>query len=200
MPWTLLRVQRDLGRDPRFDRSRATRGVDYVADFALIVQAHGDHVVELDARLPGNLDGPAQHHAGMPEDAVDAKPPGFVAGDTIRHLVRGPAVGSRRARVAGLIRRIVRNLGLIEISPAAVAVPQHLELLMVLDKEAVDGDVVAIDHQPAGAGIALPAHAGAVVGAPDPGVIDNGIVAVYREVDGRAAHPGTAHPEEDIVE
>ena len=64
-----------------------------------------------------------------------------------------------------------------------VAVPQHLELLVMLDEEAVGGDVVAIDDEAIVAEVAGPADAGAVIGAPDPGVVDDGVVAVDAQVD-----------------
>ncbi len=83
-----------------------------------------------------------------------------------------------RAGVACLVRRVVGNLRLIEIGAAAVAVPQHLELLMMFDEEPVDSDVVAVDDEAVVAGVLVPANAGAVIGAPDPGVIDDGVVAV----------------------
>ncbi len=78
--------------------------------------------------------------------------------------------------VAGLVGRIVGDLGLIEVDATVVAVPKHLELLVVLDEEAVDGDVVAVDDEAVIAEVAGPADAVAVIGAPDPGVVDDGVV------------------------
>ena len=46
----------------------------------------------------------------------------------------------------------------------------------------------------------VPADAGAVVGAPDPGVIDDGVVGVDVEVDDRAADACAADAEEDVGE
>ena len=64
----------------------------------------------------------------------------------------------RRAGVAGLVGRIVGDLGLVEVGAAAVAVPEHLELLVVLDEEAVGGDVVAVDDEAVGAGVVRPSR------------------------------------------
>ena len=115
---------------------------------------------------------------GMAEDAVDAETPGFVGGHVVSHFVGGPAVGAGRGGVAGLVGRVVGDFGLIEVGAAVVAVPQHLELLVVLDEEAVGGDVVAVDDEAVVAEVAGPADAGAVIGAPDPGVVDDGVVGV----------------------
>ena len=81
-----------------------------------------------------------------------------------------------------------------------IAVPEHLELLVMLDEEAIDGDVVAVDDEAIVADVLVPADAGAVVGAPDPGVIDDGVVAVDFEIDLGAANARSADAEEDIVE
>ncbi len=69
----------------------------------------------------------------------------------------------------------------------------------MLDEETVGGDVVAIDHQAVGAEVAGPAHAGAVIGAPDPGVVDDGVVAVDAQIHLRPADAGSANAEEDVV-
>ena len=136
---------------------------------------------------------------GMAEDAVDAEAPGFVAGDIVGDFVGGPAVGAGRRGVAGLVGRVVGDFGLIEVGAAVVAVPQHLELLVMFDEEAVDGDVVAVDDEAVVAEVAGPADAGAVIGAPDPGVVDDGVVGVDAQVDLGAAHACSADAEEDVV-
>ena len=46
----------------------------------------------------------------------------------------------------------------------------------------------------------VPADAGAVIGAPDPGVVDDGVVAVDLQVAHGAADACAADAEEDIVE
>src|ERR1017187_3618965 len=149
---------RDLGCDARVARRCTTRVIDDVADLAVIAQANRDHAVEPDVRAVGNFDGPAQHHAAIPEDAVDSEPPGFVASHILRHFVRSPSIRSRRACVARLVRRIVGNLGLVEVYAPTVTVPEDLEFLLMLDEQAVDGDIVSIHNQPVRSGIALPAH------------------------------------------
>ena len=101
---------------------------------------------------------------------------------------------------AGLVGGIVGNLGLVEVGAAGVAVPEHLELLVVFDEEAVGGDVVAVDDEAVGAGVLVPADAVAMIGAPDPGVVDDGVVAVDAEIDVGAADACAADAEEDVVE
>jgi hypothetical protein len=83
---------------------------------------------------------------------------------------------------------------------AAVALPENLKLLVVLDKEAVRGDVVACNNHAVGRGVVLPADAGAMVGAPDPGVVDEDIAGVDGEAHLRSADPGAADVEEDVGE
>src|SRR5271169_584901 len=114
---------RHLRRHPRMHRSRLACVVDHMIDRTVIAQRHGDHVMEPYLRVLRRLDGPGQHYVRINEDAVYAQPPRLMARDSIRNLVRGPAIHTRRARIASLVRRIVRNLGLIKICPAAIAVP-----------------------------------------------------------------------------
>ena len=156
--------------------------------------------MKADVGVDGDLDGAGEDDVWLPEDAVDAEPPGFVAGDGVGYFVGGPAVGVGSAGVAGLVRRIVGDFGLVEVGAAVVAVPEDLKLLVVFHEEAVDGDVVAVDDEAVVAEILVPADAGAVVGAPDPGVIDDGVVAVDFQIDSGAADACAADAEEDIVE
>src|ERR1035438_5248641 len=169
------------------DASKA-RVIDDVVDLAVIAQANRDHAVEPDVRAVGNFDGPAQHHAAIPEDAVDSEPPGFVASHILRHFVRSPSIRSRRACVARLVRRIVGNLGLVKVYAPTVTVPEGLEFLVMFDEQAVDGDMVSIHTQPVRPGIALPAPPLAMVRPPDPRVIHNRVVAVDPQVDRSEEH------------
>jgi hypothetical protein len=52
--------------------------VDDVADLALVVEGHGDHVVKADVWIDRNFDGAREDNVGMAEDAVDAEAPGLV--------------------------------------------------------------------------------------------------------------------------
>ena len=81
-----------------------------------------------------------------------------------------------------------------------VAVPEDLILLVVLDEEAIGGDVVAVDDEAVGAEVGSPADAVTVVGAPDPGVVDDGVVGVDFEVDVGAAGTCSADAEEEVME
>ena len=89
---------------------------------------------------------------------------------------------------------------MIEVGAAAVAVPEHLELLVMFDEKPVDCDVVAIDDQAVGAHVLVPANTGAVIGTPYPCVIDDRVVAVDFEIANRAADSDAAVTEEEIVE
>src|ERR1017187_203089 len=124
----------DLGCQAHIRRGCPARVVDDVRDLAVGADANRDQVVEPDVGVVGSLKGAGQYDAFVPEDAIDAKSPGFVAGDIFGHLVRGPAVRAGCARVARLVRRIVGDLALVEVDPSTVAVPDYLELLVVFDK------------------------------------------------------------------
>ncbi len=171
-----------------------------MADAAVREQADGDHVVEADVGRKGDFDGVGEEDVGVGEDAVDAEAPGFVVGNAVGYFVGGPTIGAGGARVGGLGWRVVGDLGLVEVGAAAVAVPENLELLVVLDEEAVDGDVVGVDEEAVAAEVLVPADALAVVGAPDPGVVDEGVVAVDLEIDTRATYACATDTEEDVVE
>src|ERR1019366_7068996 len=125
---------RNFGREAHIRRGCPARVVDDVRDLAVGADANRDQVVEPDVGVVGSLKGAGQYDAFVPEDAIDAKSPGFVAGDIFGHLVRGPAVRAGCARVARLVRRIVGDLALVEVDPSTVAVPDYLELLVVFDK------------------------------------------------------------------
>ena len=178
-----LRKVRDLRGDARRGRGGAAGAVDDITDLAEAAEGDGDHVVEADIWVGGNFDGTVENDVWFAEDAVDAEAPGFVAGDGVGDFVGGPAVGVGGAGEAGLVRGIIGNLGLVEVSAAGVAIPEDLELLVVLDEEAVDSDIVAVDDEAVGAGVAGPADSGTVIGAPDPGVIDDRVVAVDFQID-----------------
>ena len=107
----------------RSKRGGAADAIDDVADFALVIECDRDHVMKADVGVDGDFDGASEYDVRMTEDAINAETPGFVVGDGIADFVGGPAVGSGRAREAGLVGGIVRNFGLIEISAAGVAIP-----------------------------------------------------------------------------
>src|ERR1039458_7165976 len=99
--------------------------VNDVVDCALVAQSHRDNMVEANAGREGRLDGMAQHNVRMPEDRVDAQPPGLMAGHLAGYLVRCPSVHPWGAGVAGLVRRIIGDFRLIKIGAAAIAVPDR---------------------------------------------------------------------------
>jgi len=87
---------------------------------------------------------------------IAAQPPRFVLFHIAGYLVGRPPL---RAAVHGCIlrRRIVWNLILEEVGAAALSVPQHLVLLLMLDEEAIHGYIVCIDNKPVCRGVDLPA-------------------------------------------
>src|SRR6185503_10609050 len=168
----------DFRRDAmRRQGGGAANVVNHIGNFTFVVEGYGDHVVKTHAGALGNFDGAGKNHLGVAEHAVDSQAPGLVMGDFIGDLVRGPPVHAGRTRKAGLVGRIVRNLGLIEVGAAVLAVPKDLKLLVMLNEQAVGGDVVAVDHQAIGAHVGVPSHSGAAVSTPDPGMVDDGVAA-----------------------
>ncbi len=123
-----LGIECDFGRHPRVNGSGFAGVVDDMADFAKIAQGHRDHVVELHAGGPRHFYGPGQHNLRTQKDTIDPEAPGLMAGHSIRHFVGSPAVGAGRAGIAGLIRRVVGNLGLVEIGSSVISIPQALEI------------------------------------------------------------------------
>jgi hypothetical protein len=69
---------------------------------------------------------------------------------------------------------------------------------MMLNEQAIDGDFITIHNKTVRTDIAAPAHPVAVICAPDLGVIDDRVVAVYRQVSRCSAHPGAPYSEENI--
>jgi hypothetical protein len=164
-----------------------------------MAEGDGNDVVKADPGAIRDFDGAGQDDIGLGEHAVDAEPPGLVCGDIVSDLVRCPAIGPGCARISRLRGRVVGDFGLIEVGAATVTAPEDLELLVVFDEKSVGGNVVAVDDKAVDAGVGVPADPGAVIGAPDPGVIDNRVVTVQFKIRERAAGTGSADAEEDVV-
>src|SRR5215469_5988591 len=141
------RIARHLRNHSRLDRSRATRIINHIVDRSQIPQPYGSHVVELHSRRPRYLNRTSQHYSRLTKHTVNPEAPGLMARHTVRHLVRGPTIHTRRAHIALLVRRIIRNLRLIEIRPPTIAIPKHLELLVVLHEQPIDRDIVPVHDQ-----------------------------------------------------
>ena len=128
-------------------------------------------------------------------------PPGpLEAPHAVGDLEGGPAVDTWGSRPRRLARRVAGHLVLEEDHPAAIAVPDRLVLLVVLDKQAVGRHVVAVDDHTCIGGVDRRADAVAVVGAPGPGVVQDGVVAVDLEAHRRLAGGGAADPEEHVLQ
>src|SRR5262245_33310466 len=150
------------------------------------------------------LDGAGQPLTRDEEHRVNAHTPCLVVGDGIGHLLRGPAVHAwrRGPEILSVWRRVIGDLGLVEVDPAAVAVPDNLVLLEVLDEEAIGGDVVAVHHHAVRGGVDVPAHRSgiAVVGAPEPDVVNQCIVAVDLQTDAGPARGRSSDANEQVVD
>src|SRR5690349_11617188 len=83
---------REMGRAASAIHRIATL-VDDVGDLAAAVERAGHGVPELDPGSARRLDRAVQlDRRVVVEEAVDAEPPGLMAGDAVRHLVGGEAV------------------------------------------------------------------------------------------------------------
>ena len=135
--------------------------VDYVGYFAEIIEGYGDHVVKPHIDVHWSFNCACEYNIGMTKDAVNTEAPGFVVDYIVCNLVGSPAVGAGRGGVGRLIGRVIGDFRLIEVGSAIIAVPQDLELLVVLDEEDVSGHAVDIDDETVVAEIACPSDASA---------------------------------------
>src|SRR5437879_11362070 len=110
------------------------------------------------------------------------------------------AVDARGLTPCGLARYVIWHLVLEEDVGAAVAVPDHVELLEVLDEQPIGGDVVAIDDYARVSRVHGLPNAGAVVGPPGPDVVEDDVVAVNNQRGFDLARLGASDPEENVVE
>ncbi len=133
------------------------------------------------------------------EEAVAAEPVTGEAADIVRDRERRVAISAGVRHPGGLARRVVRHLILEENVRAALAAPDHLRLLVVLDEQAVGRDVVAGNDDAVITDIAGPADAGAMVGPPGPDVVEYHVRAVHHQAVGRLAWLGAADPEVDVL-
>src|SRR5437899_10237347 len=111
-------------------------GVDDIGDGADTAERDGDHVMELHPGDGGYFERPRRDHCRVGgEVAVAAQTTGLTGGDT-----RGDLVGRVAVRAAvhpgGLVRWVVWHLVLEEVRLPAVAVPDDLRLLVMLDEQA----------------------------------------------------------------
>ncbi len=174
--------------------------IDDMFNGADTAQGDGDEIVELDPRAIGDLEDVGVDDARVDfEEAVGPQPPTLVGPDVLGYFVGGEAVDAV-VRPGGLIRRIVRHLILEHDRGAILAVPDDLVLLVVLDKQAVRCDVVAVDDH-AGIGcVGRPAHSVAVVSPPSPDVVQQDVVAVDHETRSGLAQGRAADAEEHVLD
>jgi len=133
------------------------------------------------------------------EEAVAAHTVSAEAGHSAGNLEGRPAVDTWSLPPRRLAGRVVGHLVLEEDVRAAIAVPDHLVLLVVLDEKAVRGHVVAVDDDAGVGSVARPTNTVAVVGPPCPDVIEHDVVAVDDQTSRRAARLRAADPEEHIL-
>src|SRR5207248_11773039 len=112
------------------------------------------------------------------EEAVAAHTVSAEAAYSVRNLEGRPAIDTGSLHPRCLAGRVVGHLVLEEDVRAAIPVPDDLIFLVMLDEEAVGGDVIPVYDQAGIRGVGRPSHACAVVRAPSPDVIEDDIVAV----------------------
>ncbi len=132
------------------------------------------------------------------EEAVAAHSVSGEARDAITDLECRVTVDSRRLHPGGLAGHVVWKLVLEKDVGPAVAIPDHVELLEVLNEEAVGGHVVAVDDDAGVRGVGCPPDTVAVVGAPGPDVVEDPTVAVHDEARRRASHRCASDAEEQV--
>src|SRR6266550_11498 len=161
---------------------RVPRLVDNVQDrTAAAAERHGHHVPQSDTGSDRYLEGVIRDHCGVSvEEAVTPKSPRFVAHDCGIDSIGGESTHCA-AHPLGLIGHVVRHLVLEHVSAPAVAVPLHLMLLVVLNEEAVHRHFVSVHDQAVRRGVGGPTHAVAVIGAPEPEMVADHVVAVDLE-------------------
>jgi len=170
-----------------------------VGDLTAAIEEDRANVVDLDSLGGGNGHRVVFDDVDpLVEEGVDTQAIGLMAGRGVRHYVGWIAVRFSVGPGA-LTGGIVGQLALIEDGFAAVAVPQNLLLLVVLDEETERGDIVAVDDEAVVRGIYDPSDSGAMVGAPRPDVVEQDVVAVDFNAGGGASCSGTADAEEDVA-
>ena len=70
----------------------------------------------------------------------------------------------------------------------------------MLDEQAIRGHAVAVDDHSGVGGVGGPAHSVAVVGTPDPQVVQQDVVTIYDQTRGRLARGRAPDAEEHVVE
>src|ERR1700678_745108 len=135
------------------------RAVDDRFDAARSVQEHSEQVMELNARSIGCLERHRvlDRHA-LVEVAVAAHSVALERGDAVGDVEGRIAVLGRTRHPGRLARHLVGVLVLEEDHLSALAVPDDLVPLVVLHRQAVSNDIVAIDDEP---GVALVGGPGA---------------------------------------
>lgn len=133
------------------------------------------------------------------EVAVAAHAPALVGGDRVLDLVRRVALDVT-VLDGGLVGGVVRLLVLEEDRLPVLAVPPHVVLVEVPDEQAGGQDVVTVHPEAVVGPVGLPADALAVVGTPEPGVVDDRVVAVDHHAGGRLAGTRSADPDEHVLE
>lgn len=137
-------------------------------------------MVELYAVVIGRFDGVFDSDVAM-EDVVDSDSIGSVGPDVVVDFIRGVSVAcSVFAHVFVLSSGVVGCFALVEVDEAVFAFPECLVFLEVFVEEAVDSDIVAVCDEAVVGGVDVPTDgvSDAMVGAPNPEVVANDVVAV----------------------
>src|SRR5581483_7766786 len=199
-----LRIAHHGDRNIRVgDGGRAAGVVNHIQDASLSSRGEEDReqIMQAPCRQgSGNLKricGEDVH--AVVEEAVTAQTEAAEALYAVSNLEGRPAVNAWSLHPRRLAGWVVGHLVLEEDVRAAVAVPDHLELLVVLDEQAVRGDVITVDDDASVGSVGGPAHAVTVVGPPCPDIIENDVVTIDDQAARRAARRRAADTEEHIL-
>src|SRR5258708_35321789 len=111
------------------------------------------------------------------EEAVAAHTVSAEAGRSAGNLEGCPAIDARSLHPRRLAGRVVGHLVLEEDVRAAIPVPDHLVLLVMLDEKAVRGHVVTVDDDAGVGSVVVPTQTAAMAGPPSPDLIADDVCA-----------------------
>ena len=189
------------------DGRRPADPVDHVRDPPLClrrIEKDRQHVVQAaGGQRPGHLErvrGEDVH--ALVEEAIAAQRGSFERRDRVGDFQCRPAVDAWGLHPGRLARRVVRKLVLEKDDLATVSIPDHVVLLVMLDKQPGGRDIVAVDDDAVLRGVDIPPDGSRdpVVCSPGPDVIEDDVVTVDLETDVSLADVRTADPEEHVLQ
>src|SRR5689334_7973618 len=98
-----------------------------------------------------------------------------------------------------LVGWIIGQLVLEEVGASAIAIPDNLVLLIMLNKQAIGCNVAAIHYQAISSCIRSPIDATAMIGSPEPHMISNDIITVDNQTLRGFPNARASDAEKDIA-